>query len=43
MHHLTCFHLLKTEGVNQSGWQRAHPKIHQKIPGNYENLYFNIT
>ena len=29
------------EGVNQRRWQRAHPKIHQKIPGNYQNLEFN--
>ena len=49
MHHLTTFHLLKTEvsidrGVGGGGGcQRGQPKIHQKIPENYQNLDFNIT
>ena len=33
MHHLTVFHLLKTEGVNRRGggwWLRTQLKIHQK-------------
>ena len=49
MYRLTTFHLLKTEvsidrgGGYGAGCQRGHPKNHQKIPENYENLDFNFT
>ena len=40
VYHLNIFHLLKTEGVN---WWVAEKKHHQKMPGVYQHLNFNMT
>ena len=43
VYHLNTFHLLKTEGVNRRVADSTSKKSHQKMPGIYQNLDFNIT
>ena len=43
VYHLNTFHLLKTEGANRGVAESTSKKNHQKMPGIYQNLDFNIT